>query len=164
MGSELHDFDVDPAQEGPQPGPSWANKRWPITDAASGDDLTQAMDPMAMKVAIKEAAKKAGVVYFCSSSLRFAATTQAVAQGSIGKVKTAYTTSPASLEPHHPDLDRGRVHLKRFDSRRDKPGPAGSLGKLLASDNLVRIAERHTAYHKFVYLLHAEQRVEGFVV
>ena len=60
MGSELHDFDIDPSQEGPQPGPSWVNKRWPITDAAAGDDLTQAMDPMAMQVAIKEAAKKAG--------------------------------------------------------------------------------------------------------
>ena len=61
-------------------------------------------------IRIQEAAKKAGVVYFCSSSLRFAASTQAVAQGSIGKVKTAYTTSPASLEAHHPDLYRYGVH------------------------------------------------------
>ena len=61
-------------------------------------------------IRIQEAAKKAGVVYFCSSSLRFAASTQAVAQGSIGKVKTAYTTSPASLEPHHPDLYWYGVH------------------------------------------------------
>jgi predicted dehydrogenase len=61
-------------------------------------------------IRIQEAAKKAGVAYFCSSSLRFAASTQAVAQGSIGKVKTAYTTSPASLEPHHPDLYWYGVH------------------------------------------------------
>lgn len=61
-------------------------------------------------IRIQEAAKKAGVVYFCSSSLRFAAGTQAVAQGSVGKVKTAYTTSPASLEPHHPDLYWYGVH------------------------------------------------------
>jgi predicted dehydrogenase len=61
-------------------------------------------------IRIQEAAKKAGVVYFCSSSLRFAASTQAVAQGSIGKVKTAYTTSPASLEPHHPDLYWYGIH------------------------------------------------------
>jgi predicted dehydrogenase len=61
-------------------------------------------------IRIQEAAKKAGVVYFCSSSLRFAASTQAVAQGSVGKVKTAYTTSPASLEPHHPDLYWYGVH------------------------------------------------------
>ncbi|MEY3853253.1 MAG: hypothetical protein RI910_2233 [Verrucomicrobiota bacterium] len=61
-------------------------------------------------IRIQEAAKQAGVVYFCSSSLRFAASTQAVAQGSVGKVKTAYTTSPASLEPHHPDLYWYGVH------------------------------------------------------
>ncbi|MFM2371671.1 MAG: 2-oxoglutarate dehydrogenase component, partial [Pseudomonadota bacterium] len=61
MGSELHEFDVDPAQEGPQAGPSWQNKRWPITDAAAGDDLTQAMDPMALKLAIQKSAKKGGV-------------------------------------------------------------------------------------------------------
>lgn len=61
-------------------------------------------------IRIQEAAKKAGVTYFCSSSLRFAASTQAVAQGSVGKVKTAYTTSPASLEPHHPDLYWYGVH------------------------------------------------------
>jgi predicted dehydrogenase len=61
-------------------------------------------------IRIQEAAKKAGVAYFCSSSLRFAASTQAVAQGSIGKVKTAYTTSPASLEPHHPDLYWYGIH------------------------------------------------------
>jgi len=59
---------------------------------------------------IQEAARKAGVAYFCSSSLRFAAGTQAVAQGSIGKVKSAYATSPASLEPHHPDLYWYGVH------------------------------------------------------
>ena len=61
-------------------------------------------------IRIQEAAKKAGVVYFCSSSLRFATSTQAVAQGSVGKVKTAYATSPASLEPHHPDLYWYGVH------------------------------------------------------
>ena len=61
-------------------------------------------------IRIQEAAKQAGVTYFCSSSLRFAASTQAVARGSVGKVKTAYTTSPASLEPHHPDLYWYGVH------------------------------------------------------
>ena len=61
-------------------------------------------------IRIQEAAKKAGVVYFCSSSLRFAASTQAVHHGSVGKVKTAYTTSPASLEPHHPDLFWYGIH------------------------------------------------------
>ena len=61
-------------------------------------------------IRIQDAARKAGVTYFCSSSLRFAAGTQAVAQGSVGKVKSAHTTSPASLEPHHPDLYWYGVH------------------------------------------------------
>ena len=61
-------------------------------------------------IRIQEAAKRAGVTYFCSSSLRFAAGTQAVARGSVGKVKRANTTSPASLEPHHPDLYWYGVH------------------------------------------------------
>ena len=61
-------------------------------------------------IRIQDAAKKAGVVYFCSSSLRFSASTQAVCAGSIGPVKSAFTTSPASLEPHHPDLYWYGVH------------------------------------------------------
>ena len=61
-------------------------------------------------IRIQDAAKQAGTLYFCSSSLRFAAGTQAVGQGSIGKVKTAHTTSPASLEPHHPDLFWYGIH------------------------------------------------------
>lgn len=59
---------------------------------------------------IQDAARQAGAVYFCSSSLRFAAGTQAVAQGSIGRVRTATATSPASLERHHPDLYWYGVH------------------------------------------------------
>ena len=59
MGQELHEFDLDPAQEGPQPGPSWASKRWPITDAAAGDDLTRALDPMALKLEIGAAHSRA---------------------------------------------------------------------------------------------------------
>ncbi|MEY4485043.1 MAG: hypothetical protein RL693_2495, partial [Verrucomicrobiota bacterium] len=59
---------------------------------------------------ILEEAKKAGVPVFCSSSLRFGKNTQAVHNGSIGKVKSAETTSPASLEPTHPDLYWYGVH------------------------------------------------------
>jgi len=58
MGQELHDFLPDPAQDGPQQGPSWANPRWPLTGAE--DDFTAALDPMAMKVAIRAAAEKKG--------------------------------------------------------------------------------------------------------
>lgn len=55
-------------------------------------------------------AEAAGVPLFTSSSLRFAKATQAVRGGSIGKVRSAETTSPASLEPHHPDLYWYGVH------------------------------------------------------
>ena len=60
MGQEVHEFDVDPAQDGPQAGPSWQSKRWPVSDAMSGDDLTRALDPMTIKVEIAKAAKKNG--------------------------------------------------------------------------------------------------------
>ncbi len=55
-------------------------------------------------------AAKAGVPIFCSSSLRFSGETQAVAKGSVGKVKRAETYSPASLEKTHPDLYWYGVH------------------------------------------------------
>ncbi|MFT5110228.1 MAG: putative dehydrogenase, partial [Pseudoalteromonas tetraodonis] len=53
-------------------------------------------------IEIYRLAKEAGVPVFSSSSLRFATSTQAVSNGSIGKVSYAQTTSPASLEAHHP--------------------------------------------------------------
>ena len=56
MGNES--FEFYPAD--PQPGPSWARSTWPLVGGAAEDDLTQALDPMAMKVAIKAAAAKAG--------------------------------------------------------------------------------------------------------
>ena len=56
MGNELHDFLPDD----PQPGPSWARSNWPQVGGAAEDDLTQALDPTAMQVAIKAAATKAG--------------------------------------------------------------------------------------------------------
>ena len=65
---------------------------------------------LADTIRILNAAKKAGVPMFCSSSLRFAKGTQAVHNGSIGKVKSAETFSPAHLEPTHPDLYWYGVH------------------------------------------------------
>ena len=59
MSQELHDFLSDD-QDGPQPGPSWQQNHWPITAPGSDDDLTSALDPMAMKLAIKKAAKQQG--------------------------------------------------------------------------------------------------------
>ncbi|MCZ8019382.1 2-oxoglutarate dehydrogenase E1 component [Novosphingobium sp.] len=52
MGNELHDFLPDD----PQPGPSWAKPDW----RSASDDLTAALDPTQMQVAIKAAAAKAG--------------------------------------------------------------------------------------------------------
>ena len=55
-------------------------------------------------------AKEAKVPVFSSSSLRFARDTQAVRNGSIGKVTYAETYGPCELEPHHPDLFWYGVH------------------------------------------------------
>lgn len=55
-------------------------------------------------------AEEAGVPVFTASSLRFAKNTQAVRQGSIGRVLSAETTSPAHLEKTHPDLFWYGVH------------------------------------------------------
>jgi hypothetical protein len=65
---------------------------------------------LADTIRILDAAKKAGVPMFCSSSLRFGKATQAVHNGSIGQVKSAETYSPAHLEPTHPDLYWYGVH------------------------------------------------------
>ena len=55
-------------------------------------------------------ATEAKVPLFTSSSLRFAKNTQAVHNGSIGQVLSAETSSPAHLDPHHPDLYWYGVH------------------------------------------------------
>ena len=47
-----------PDQEGPQPGPSWGNPRWPLSDAEG--DLAEAMDPTEMMAVVKAASAKAG--------------------------------------------------------------------------------------------------------
>ena len=62
MGNENHDFDPGSPDDVPQAGPSWANPRWPLVGGDSEDDLTQALDPTAMKIAIKDAAAGAGKV------------------------------------------------------------------------------------------------------
>jgi predicted dehydrogenase len=65
---------------------------------------------LADAIRIFEAAAKTHTPIFSSSSLRFGKNTQAVRQGSIGKVITADTRSPASLEPTHPDLFWYGIH------------------------------------------------------
>ncbi len=54
MGNELHDF----FPEDPQPGPSWQRAGWPLVGGSVEDDLTQALDPLALKAAIKASAAK----------------------------------------------------------------------------------------------------------
>lgn len=61
-------------------------------------------------VAIFEAARKYKVPVFSSSSLRFGKNTLAVRAGSLGKVTRCETSSPASLEPTHPDLFWYGIH------------------------------------------------------
>jgi Oxidoreductase family, NAD-binding Rossmann fold len=65
---------------------------------------------LADAIKIFDEAKKAAVPVFSSSSLRFGKNTQAVRGGSIGKVKSAETFSPASLEKTHPDLFWYGIH------------------------------------------------------
>jgi len=55
-------------------------------------------------------AKEKKVPVFSSSSLRFGKATQAVRNGSIGRVMSAETTSPASLNEFHPDLFWYGIH------------------------------------------------------
>ena len=55
-------------------------------------------------------AKEAGVPVFSSSSLRYGKNTQAVHNGSIGKVQRAETWSPCPVEKTHPDLFWYGVH------------------------------------------------------
>lgn len=55
-------------------------------------------------------AKEAKVPVWSSSSLRYSKAAQAVRSGSVGKVNYAEATSPASLEPSHPDLFWYGVH------------------------------------------------------
>ncbi|MBD2841457.1 2-oxoglutarate dehydrogenase E1 component [Erythrobacter rubeus] len=61
MGQEPNDFLPQMTdQEGPQPGPSWGNPKWLDSVSDAGADLTTAMDPTQMRVAVEKAAKAAG--------------------------------------------------------------------------------------------------------
>lgn len=55
-------------------------------------------------------AREAKVPLFSASSLRFGKATQAVRNGSIGKVLHAVTYSPVNIEPHHPELFWYGIH------------------------------------------------------
>lgn len=55
-------------------------------------------------------AREKKVPVFSASSLRFGKATQEVRNGSVGAVTYAEASSPASLEPHHPDLFWYGIH------------------------------------------------------
>ncbi|HEY1174062.1 MAG TPA: Gfo/Idh/MocA family oxidoreductase [Verrucomicrobiae bacterium] len=61
-------------------------------------------------LAIFELAKKHKVPVFSASSLRFGKETIAVRNGSVGKVQSAETTSPAHIDSTHPDLFWYGIH------------------------------------------------------
>lgn len=61
-------------------------------------------------VEIFRLARQHKVPLFSASSLRFAQSTLAVRNGSVGKVKEAQTASPVRFEPHHPDLFWYGIH------------------------------------------------------
>ncbi len=65
---------------------------------------------LADTIRILDAAQKAKVPMFSSSSLRYGKTTQAVRDGSIGMVMSAETFSPVNIEPTHPDLYWYGIH------------------------------------------------------
>lgn len=55
-------------------------------------------------------AREAKVPVFTASSLRFGSNTLAARAGAVGTVTNALTSSPAELEPHHPDLFWYGIH------------------------------------------------------
>ncbi|MGE3316302.1 MAG: family 16 glycoside hydrolase [Planctomycetaceae bacterium] len=61
-------------------------------------------------VAIYEAAKKYNVPVFSSSSLRYGKNSQAARAGKIGRITSAETFSPCTLEKTHPDLFWYGIH------------------------------------------------------
>jgi 2-oxoglutarate dehydrogenase E1 component len=61
MGQEPQEFLPDPGQDGPQPGPSWQRAGWPLAEGGD-DELTRALDPTALKAAIKASPERAAGV------------------------------------------------------------------------------------------------------
>ncbi|MDG2003086.1 MAG: 2-oxoglutarate dehydrogenase E1 component [Novosphingobium sp.] len=59
MGNENLEFLPDD----PQPGPSWQRADWPLAFPGDDDDLTEALDPTALKTAIAKSAARDGALY-----------------------------------------------------------------------------------------------------
>ena len=60
MGNENFDFYPGADDAGPQAGPSWQRANWPLVGGGCEDDLTQALDPLSLKAAIKAASATPG--------------------------------------------------------------------------------------------------------
>ena len=94
MNLERQSFDIDE----PQAGPSWAPKNWPQIDS---DDLTAALDPQQMQVAVKAAAAKAGAPLSNAEVER-------AARDYVAQVRRALDLCPAFFE-----VKRYRVTVER---------------------------------------------------
>jgi 2-oxoglutarate dehydrogenase E1 component len=77
MGNEVFEFTPAAAPDEPQAGPSWQRQGWPLAGGAADDDLTQALDPMALRQAIREASRvqqapvdEAGIEQAAGDSIR----------------------------------------------------------------------------------------------
>ncbi|MXO66084.1 2-oxoglutarate dehydrogenase E1 component [Altericroceibacterium endophyticum] len=64
MGNERQNFlpeiDAEALNGEAQAGPSWKNAKWPLAAPGDNDDLTQGLDPTAMRLAVKKAVEKTG--------------------------------------------------------------------------------------------------------
>ncbi len=61
MGNESHEFSPQIDDSGQQPGPSWQRSGWPPAGGQFEDDLTLALDPLAINAAIRKDAAQGGV-------------------------------------------------------------------------------------------------------
>ncbi|MDT0575152.1 2-oxoglutarate dehydrogenase E1 component [Croceicoccus sp. F390] len=60
MGNEKQSIVPDLEWDGPQAGPSWQRDAWPLSGDGAFDDLTEALDPTRMKIAVRAAARRKG--------------------------------------------------------------------------------------------------------
>ena len=126
MGSENHDFLPDD----PQPGPSWQRAGWPLAGGGAEDDLTQALDPLALKAAIKASAEKAGTP-IGEASIEMAAADSIRAMMLIRTYRVrghlAADLDPLGLSQHGLQAAQGLFQLgRRLDQQRPER-PAGLL-------------------------------------
>ncbi len=151
MNLERQSFDIDE----PQAGPSWAPKNWPQIDS---DDLTAALDPQQMQVAVKAAAAKAGAP-LSNAEVERAADDSIRAMmlirtyrvrghlaANLDPLGLSTRELPADLTPEFhgfvgADQDRpvfigGTLGLEKGDHSRDRRDPARQLLAAMSASNI----------------------------